>query len=150
VSETFEVGDLVRWSRVGTVTDVEGHIAIAKDDGNEVFAFFTDAARERELELLHRPQPKPAVGSYISGRQIHDTHWQRGTTFVNDRDEVLVFSLFNLVDVVYSPTGNLRTHDIEEFVGYGAEDAKFKLVYLGEAPAGVYLSADRGEIKFAS
>lgn len=37
--------------------------------------------KDLEFELLHRPSPKPPVGTVLTGRQLKSRAWKRGTKF---------------------------------------------------------------------
>lgn len=63
--------DLVRISRVG------------RFDNTGVAVFY---AENQQTELLHRPKPKPPVGTVLTGKQVRSRPWKRGTTLICTQD----------------------------------------------------------------
>jgi hypothetical protein len=131
----FEPGDLVRYSVVGVVEksdDMDHFIMVREAQSGEpmVFPVVSDRYGSARTKLIHRPKKKPPVGSYITGETLAKTWWKRGTTFINQADEILTvtFDGFIRVDNTVEP----RHHLFQEFQpGRSTWTARFKLVHLG-------------------
>ena len=128
--DDFQVGDLVKFSRVFRVTHVNKNGLDGVDEKSGVGLYFSsigsrlggeDATR---YELLHRPTPKPAVGSVLSSQKIRDTMWRRGTILLNDRGASLTLR----------KDGTWLRSDGEsfEFEDFWASWHDFTLIYLPE------------------
>ena len=135
MSEAFEPGDLVRYSVVGVVQQYnpdEHFVYVREVQGNEEMVFPTGMSRygSSRTTLIHRAKKKPPVGSYITGQTLKNTMWKRGTTFINQDDEIITVTADGELRV--ENTVEPRIHQFSDLhPGKSAWGARFKLVHLG-------------------
>lgn len=91
-----------------------------------------------KVQLLHRPKPKPPVGTILTGKQVKSRQWKRGTKFCLTRNSTLaknscrasqLYSITQLeTDGTFSVLEDGRRYP-NSIIG---DDAEFILVYRPE------------------
>lgn len=89
-----------------------------------------------EFDLLHRPRPKPPVGTILTGRDVKNRLWKRGTKFCLTKHSSLARDVpYSVRADLYSittldPSGHFVLDDgVPTKIG---DDAEFVLVYRPE------------------
>lgn len=85
--DRYAVGDIVEMRRTGKVVKsagtVDGHyLEMADTKTGYRFGIMEGNGNAYRVEMVLRaPRPKPKQGDIITGAQVRDTQWKRGTIF---------------------------------------------------------------------
>lgn len=79
----FRKGDLVKLTRTLRVHNTDGEGNLYGRDEKSGIRFEVLKGGSLKLELLHRSKPKPRVGDVLTGPEVRETQWKRGTVLSN-------------------------------------------------------------------